>query len=84
MGYYSREVDEFGMVLSPSAHGSPVSFSQTDYLELGTVEGHDSTIHFVTDVGPTPRARSISLRHLPLRDVGQLSPTSCYIHGNCE
>lgn len=56
----------------------------TDYLELGTVEGHDSTIHFVTDVGPTPRARSISLRHLPLRDVGQLSPTSCYIHGNCE
>lgn len=31
--------------------------------------GHDSTIHFVTDVGPTPSARSISLRHLPLRDV---------------
>lgn len=39
-------------------------------------EGHDSTIHFVTDVGPTPRARSLSLRHLPLRDVGQLSLTS--------
>ena len=45
-------------------------------------EGHDSTIHFVTDVGPTPRAKSLSLKHLPLRDVGQLSPTSilCY---NC-
>jgi actin related protein 2/3 complex subunit 1A/1B len=43
---------------------------------LGIGEGHDSTIHFVTDVGPTPRARSLSLRHLPLRDVGQLSPTS--------
>ncbi|KAG0563649.1 hypothetical protein M758_8G046600 [Ceratodon purpureus] len=37
--------------------------------------GHDSTIHFVTDVGPTPRARSLSLRHLPLRDVLFLSET---------
>ncbi|XP_024402979.1 actin-related protein 2/3 complex subunit 1A [Physcomitrium patens] len=37
--------------------------------------GHDSTIHFVTDVGPNPRARSISLRHLPLRDVLFLSET---------
>ncbi|KAG0556798.1 hypothetical protein M758_11G077200 [Ceratodon purpureus] len=37
--------------------------------------GHDSSIHFVTDVGPTPRARSLSLRHLPLRDVLFLSET---------
>jgi hypothetical protein len=27
MGYFPREVDEFVMALSPSAHGSPVSFS---------------------------------------------------------
>ncbi|CAK9202143.1 unnamed protein product [Sphagnum troendelagicum] len=37
--------------------------------------GHDSTIHFVSDVGPTPRAHSLSLRHLPLRDVLFLSET---------
>ncbi len=43
----------------------------------GMSEGHDSTIHFVSDVGPTPRAHSLSLRHLPLRDVGQLFPIAC-------
>jgi hypothetical protein len=41
----------------------------------GMSEGHDSTIHFVSDVGPTPRAHSLSLRHLPLRDVLFLSET---------
>jgi len=47
--------------------------------------GHDSTIHFVTDVGPTPRARSISLRHLPLRDVLFLSETRLVAGGfNCN
>jgi hypothetical protein len=46
----------------------------------GMSEGHDSTIHFVSDVGPTPRAHSLSLRHLPLRDVGQLFPIACISH----
>ncbi len=45
----------------------------------GMSEGHDSTIHFVSDVGPTPRAHSLSLRHLPLRDVGQLFPNFLHI-----
>ncbi|CAI7811358.1 unnamed protein product [Closterium sp. NIES-53] len=35
--------------------------------------GHDSTIHFINDVGPSLTLHSISLRYLPLRDVLFLS-----------
>jgi actin related protein 2/3 complex subunit 1A/1B len=51
----------------------PVAGLKRVLFVLAIGEGHDSSIHFVTDVGPTPSARSLSLRHLPLRDVGQLS-----------
>ncbi|XP_024531662.1 actin-related protein 2/3 complex subunit 1A isoform X2 [Selaginella moellendorffii] len=35
--------------------------------------GHDSTIHFIDDVGPSPIAQTLALRDLPLRDVLFLS-----------
>lgn len=55
---------------------SPVADFKRVLFVLGIVEGHCSSIYFILDVGPTPRARSFSLRHLPLRDVCQLSLTS--------
>ncbi|KAJ7552006.1 hypothetical protein O6H91_06G038200 [Diphasiastrum complanatum] len=38
-----------------------------------TYVGHDSTIHFIGDVGPSPIAQTLALRDLPLRDVLFLS-----------
>eukprot|EP00897_Mesotaenium_endlicherianum_P009539 jgi/Mesen1/8613/ME000050S08024 len=52
----------FGVKWSPS--GSRLAFV-----------GHDSTIHFVNDVGPALTPHSLALRGLPLRDVLFLSET---------
>ncbi|KAG6542869.1 hypothetical protein Mapa_015773 [Marchantia paleacea] len=37
--------------------------------------GHDSTLHIVSNIGPTPSHQTINLRHLPLRDILFLSET---------
>eukprot|EP00246_Nothoceros_aenigmaticus_P011597 TRINITY_DN3219_c0_g1_i1.p2 TRINITY_DN3219_c0_g1~~TRINITY_DN3219_c0_g1_i1.p2 ORF type:complete len:160 (+),score=23.42 TRINITY_DN3219_c0_g1_i1:778-1257(+) len=37
--------------------------------------GHDSTMHILTNVGPSATAQSTSLRYLPIRDVLFLSET---------
>jgi hypothetical protein len=36
-------------------------------------KGHNSTIYFIDDVGPSACAQTVAFSGLPLRDVGQLS-----------
>lgn len=47
----------FGVKWSPS--GNTLSYA-----------GHNSTIYFVDDIGPSPSAQNVAFNDLPLRDVG--------------